>query len=131
MLLLTDIQRSTRHVIELAPPRQVSSPDQELEDERHDDPDRVIDARRRWDELHRVQDERYRNVSVPAIRPLALPVPERYRQEDTNNDGVYLGVVDGALPKLTCRSNQSPAISDVSVPKPSATIKQRTKWLKR
>ena len=96
----TDIHSSTRDVIEFRPPLEIAPAYPILEYEADKDPRRVVDARRGRDVRDRIQDDRRAQVLVPVVRALLLPVPQRYREKDTDDDGVHLRVVDRALSEL-------------------------------
>ena len=56
-----------------------------LEDKAYKDPRRVVDARSRRRELDRVEYNRYRDIDVPVVRPLSLPVPQGNGEENTDD----------------------------------------------
>ena len=61
----TTIQRGTKHVIELAPPREVPLSNDILEEETDREPRRVIDASGRWNVGHSIQDDGRTNPADP------------------------------------------------------------------
>ena len=106
----TDIHSSTRDVIEFRPPLEIAPAYPILEYEADKDPRRVVDASRRRSELHRVEDDGHRDINVPAVWPLALPVPQRNREEDANNSREDFRVVYRTLAELAAWPYNTPAI---------------------
>lgn len=95
-------------IVELAPPRKVSSLDPVLEHEADRYPGRIIYARRWRHICYSVECNGGADVRVPAVGPLALPPPNWNREEDTDDDGEHLRVVDRVLAELATWSEKTP-----------------------
>ena len=102
------IHGGARDVVELAPPRKVPLPDEVLEDEAHQEPARVVYARRGWDLRDAVQDDRRRDVLDPRVWMPPLPEPEGEGEEDADDHRVEVRVVDRVRAELAHRADETP-----------------------
>lgn len=96
-------------IVELAPPRKISSLDPVLEHETDRYPGRIIYARRWWNICYSIECDGSADVRVPAVGPLALPPPDWNGEEDTNDDGEHLGIVYRVFAELATWSEKAPS----------------------
>jgi hypothetical protein len=110
---LTTIQRTTQHIIKLAPPRKVPLADNILEHEANHEPTAIIDTRGRWDPRDTVEDDGGGDPLDPRVGVAAAPEPKGDGQDGPNDDRVEVGVVHRACAKLAGWTDQTPARQDV------------------
>jgi hypothetical protein len=79
-----------------------------LENETDQEPGRVVDTSCRWNSGYTCEDDGDGDVTDPGRGVTALVEPERDRKEDTSDDGIEMGVIDGASSKLSGWTNKSP-----------------------
>jgi hypothetical protein len=97
---LTTIQRCTRHIIKLTPPRKVPLPNQILKHKPNRKPRRVVDPCGRWDVRHAVDNDRHADELDPQVWVLPLPQPEWHWEERAHDDRVQLWVIDRVCAEL-------------------------------
>ena len=81
-----------------------------MEDETHEEPGGVVDARCGRDERDPVEDDGRRDVFEPTrtVRVASLPQPEWQGEENTDDDCEQLWCVDRTLAKLAVRPDEAP-----------------------
>jgi len=79
-----------------------------LEYETDQEPGRVVDASRRRNFGYTCEDDGYGDVTDPGRGVTALVEPERDRKKGSGDDGIEMGVINGAGTKLSRRTNKSP-----------------------
>lgn len=79
-----------------------------MEYETDQEPGRVVDASCRRNFGYTSEDDRDGDVTDPGRWVTALVEPERDGKEDPTNEGVQMGMINGAGTKLSRRTNKSP-----------------------